>query len=94
MPRHEQVKFAFMRIRVTHQAAARTDRAEFLESAGDELVRINLVARVPDEAIALKVVGEMQSKAKFYDAEVAGKVGWAKAEDANEFVAHLLRQLQ
>ena len=90
---HEQVEVGLVRIRVAHQPAARADRVELRIAAGDQLVRIDLVAGVPDQPIALEVEGEVQRQAKLDDAEVGGEVGRPDAEHANEFVAHLLGKL-
>ena len=52
--RHEQVVFALLRVGVAHQAALGADRVELRIAAGDQLVRIDLVARVPDQPVVRK----------------------------------------
>ena len=49
---HEQVERALGRIGVTHQAPLGPDRVQAAGAAGDQLVGIDLVARVPDQAVA------------------------------------------
>ena len=49
---HEQVVRAFLRVRVTHQAALGANRVKLPVPPGDQLVRINLVAGVPNQPIA------------------------------------------
>src|SRR5262249_57363203 len=74
------------------EAALGADRLELLEAAGQELVRVDLVAGVPDEAVAAEVERQVQRDGQLDDAEVAGEVGRADAQDADQFVADLLRQ--
>ena len=45
---HKQIVIAFVRIRITHEAAARAQAAELGVSTRDELMRINLMAGVPN----------------------------------------------
>jgi hypothetical protein len=56
-------------------------------------VRVNLVAGVPDEAVAGEVEGQVQGQAEFHDAEVAGEVGRTDAQHTHQFVTHFLGQL-
>ena len=90
---HEQVVFAFVRIGVAHQAPLGADRAKLRESPGNQLVWIDLMAGVPDEAVAGEVEGQVQGQAELDHAEVRGEVSRADAEDADEFVAHFLGEL-
>ena len=60
---HEQVVRALVGIGVTHQAAARANRFELRIAAGDQFVRIDLMARIPDEAVAAEVESEVQGEA-------------------------------
>ena len=93
MAGHEQVEGALVRVWVAHQPALGADRGELLETARDELVRIDLMPRVPNQAVAGKVVGEMEGQAEFHHAQVAREMSGPDAENANQFVADLLRQL-
>ena len=51
------------------------------------------MAGVPDEAVPAEIEGQVQGQAQFDDAEIAGEVGRANAQDAHQFVAHFLREL-
>ena len=57
--------------------------------AGDQLVGVDLVAGVPDQAVAREVEGQVQGQAELDDAEVAGEVRRAAADDADQLGAHL-----
>ena len=52
------------------------------------------MAGVPDEAVLGEVERQVQGQAQLDDAEVAGEVGRADAEDADQLVAHLLGELR
>jgi hypothetical protein len=90
---HEQVEWAFLGIGIAHEAAARADRIKTLETAGDELVGINLMAGVPNQAVFSEIERQVQGKAQLNDAEVAGEMRGPDAEDPNQLVAHLLGEL-
>ena len=89
MARHEEVVGALVGIRVAHQAALGANRAEATKASGDQLVRIDLVARVPDEPIAAEVEDPVQRQAELHHAQVGGKVGRAAGRDFAERLAHL-----
>ena len=88
--RHEQVVFAFVRIGVAHQAALGADRLELLEPAGQHFVRINLVSRVPDQAIAAEVEIQAQRDGQLDHAEIAGEMGRTDAQHAYQLVTDVL----
>ena len=88
MPGHEQIVFAFARIRITHQSAARADRGEFVVPPRDQLVRIDLMPRVPDEPVATKVVAAMQGEAKFHDSQIGCKMSRPRGEQIAQDVAN------
>ena len=81
MARHEQVVVALGRVRVAHQTAASADGAELAIAAGDEFVRIDLVAGVPNEPVGAEVERRVQREAQFDDAEVRRKVRRAVGHD-------------
>ncbi len=76
---HEQVVVAFVRVGVAHQAPLGAHRAELVVAAGDQLVRIDLVAGVPDQPVAAEVERGVQRQAKLDHAQVRGEVGRAVA---------------
>ena len=90
---HEQVEGALGRVGVAHQAPLGPDRVQLVGAAGDQLVGIDLVAGVPDQAVLGEVEGQVQRQAELDDAEVAGEVGRAAADDADQLGAHLRGEL-
>jgi len=72
---HEEVENAFLRIGITHKAAARADGIEAAEAAGHELVWIYLMAGVPNEAMFGEIKAEVQSQAQFHTPRLLAK--WA-----------------
>ena len=90
---HEQVVAALRRVGVAHQAPLGPDRVQLGGAAGDQLVRVDLVAGVPDQAVLGEVERQVQGQAELDDAEVAGEVRRAAADDADELVAHLPGEL-
>ena len=90
---HEQVVVAFRGIGVAHQAPFGANRCKIPESARDELVRINLVAGVPDQAISGEIEHLMQGDAQLDHAEIAGEVGRPVGHHVAQGLANLARQL-
>ena len=89
VPGHEQVERAFGRIGVAHQAPLGPDRVQLVGAAGDQLVGIDLMAGVPDQAVLGEVEGQVQGQAELDDAQVAGEVSRAAADHADQLGAHL-----
>ena len=83
----EEVVFAFGRVGIAHRAAAEADVVEILVAAGDQLVRIDLMARVPDQAIAAEIEAGMQRERQLDDAQVRGEMGRAPRAEAKERLA-------
>ena len=81
---HEQVERAFGRIGVAHQAPLGPDRVQTVGPAGDQLVGIDLVARVPDQAVPGEIKAQMKRQAKLDDAQIAGEVSRPPADDIDE----------
>src|SRR5215207_8503962 len=71
---HEEIEIAFKRVRVAHEAALGTDVLEVLLPPGDEFVRVDLVAGVPDDAVFAEVEDLMKGEAELDDAKVAGEM--------------------
>src|SRR5439155_23941842 len=90
---HERVEGVLVRVGIAHQAAAGADALEAVVTAGNQLVRIDLMARVPDEAVAAEVEGQVQGEAQLDDAEIAGEVSRTDAENAHPLIAQLLSEL-
>ena len=93
MPGHEQVEGAFGRVGVAHQTPFGPDRVQHGGAAGDQLVGIDLMAGVPDQAVLGEVEGQVQGQAELDHAEVAGEVGRPPAHDAYQLGSHLVGEL-
>ena len=89
MAGHEQVEGALGGVGIPHQAALGPDRVQAVGPAGDQLVGIDLVAGVPDQAVGPEVERQVQGQAELDDAEVAGEVRGSMVDDADQLVAHL-----
>jgi hypothetical protein len=74
MSRHEQVIVTFARMGKAHQAAAGADGIKSLIPASHQLVRIDLVPSIPNQSIATKVKGAMQSETQLDNAKIGSKV--------------------
>ena len=75
---HEQVVEALGRVGVTHQSVFGSHGAELGIASRDQLVRIDLVAGIPNQAVPAKVKGGMQCDAQFDHAEVRREVRRAR----------------
>ena len=89
VPGHEQVVGALGRVGVAHQAAPGPDRVQFGGTAGDQLVRIDLVARVPHQAVLREIEGQVQGQAELDDTEIAGEVSRPATDHAEQLGSHL-----
>ena len=58
-------------------------------AAGDQLVRIDLMAGVPDQPVVAEVERLVQRQAELDDAQVRGEVGAAGRDEVAEHLAHL-----
>src|SRR5205807_3726402 len=67
--RAERVVFAFRPLGEARQAAALADRADAVAPPGQDLVRIGLVADVPDQPVMRRVEDVMQGDGQLDDAE-------------------------
>jgi hypothetical protein len=67
---------------------------ERLVAAGQDLVRIALVADVPDELVARRVEDVVQRDGQLDDAEAGREVAADPADDVDHAVAHVLRDLR
>ena len=90
---HERVVGALLGVGIAHEAAARADGVELGEAAGDQLMRINLMAGIPDEPVLGEVEGQVQGEAQLDDAEVTGEMSGADGKDPDQLVAHFLGQV-
>ena len=91
--RHEEVVGALVGVGKAHQSAAGADRAEPGETAGDQLVRVDLVAGVPDQPVAAEVEHPVQRQAELHHSEIGGEMGRSRGGDLAQRPAHLGGQL-
>ncbi len=91
--RKEKVVFAFRRVGIPHQSATDADRLEILVASGNQLVRIDLMAGVPDQAIAAEVEGGVQGQGELDHAQIGGEVGRPPRGKAAQGLADLAGQL-
>ena len=93
VPGHEQVVRAFLRVRITHQAAFGANRVELPIPPGNKFVRINLMAGVPNQPILAEIEHGVQRQAKLDDAQIRSEVRRATGNQVAQGIAHFLRQL-
>src|SRR5690242_4067938 len=93
MPSHEQVVLALVRIRVTHQATLRAHRLKLWEASGDQLVRVDLMPRVPNQTVVGEVKCLVQSQAKFDHSKIRREMSTSATDKIAEHLAHFGRQL-
>ena len=74
MRRAERVVFALGALGETRQAAALAQGADAVAPAGENLVRIGLVADVPDQAVARGIEDPMQRDGELDHAEPGAQV--------------------
>ena len=93
VPCREEVEGTLSRqVGVAHQVLG-PDRVEFLGAAGDQLVQVDLVTGVPDQAVLGEVVGQVEGQAELDHAKIAGEVRGAESDDADQLFAHLAGEL-
>ena len=66
---------------------------KFVVAAGDQLVRIDLVAGVPNQPVAAEIEHGVQGQAQLDDAQIRGEVRRAAADQVAQHLAHLAGQL-
>ncbi|MDT4868863.1 hypothetical protein FQZ97_1038520 [compost metagenome] len=74
MRRAEGVVFAFLAARKTADAALLAQAVHALAAAGEDLVRVGLVAHVPDQAVLGGVEHVVQRHGEFHRAQVGAEV--------------------
>ena len=76
----ERVVFGFFALRERRDAVLLLDRMDAVAAAGQDLVRIALVADIPDQAVAGRVVQVVQGDGELDDAEPCAEVAAAAAD--------------
>ena len=82
-----------MRLVKPRQAAAGAQRADAVAAAGQDLVRIGLVADVPDQAVARGVEDVMDRGGQFDDAEAGAEMAAGHRNGVDGFLAQLVGDL-
>ena len=75
------------------EAAVLADRAQPIAPAGEDLVRVGLVADVPEDLVARGVQQRVQRHRQLAGAEVGAEVPADLADRVDDVLAHLLREL-
>ena len=75
------------------EAAVLADRVEPLAAAGEDLVRVGLVADVPEDLVAGRVEQAVQRDRELAGAEVGAEVAADLADRVDDQLADLLREL-
>ncbi len=91
--RAEDVVFALVAAQKAAEAAELPDGRELLAPAAEELVRVRLVAGVPDDAVARRVEGVVQRQRQLHRAEGRGQMAADFGDDGDNLVADLLGEL-
>ena len=88
----ERVVGAFAARREWRQAAALLDRMQPLTPAGQYLVRVGLVADVPDQAVVRGVVDIMQRNSQLHRAQSGREMSAAGTDGLNQEFPQLRRE--
>lgn len=91
--RAEGVALALLPAGEAAQPSRAAQGGELVQAAGQELVRIALVAHVKQELVARQVVDVVQRDRQLHRAQVAGKVAAVARDDAQDLPADLLAEL-
>ena len=76
------------------QPAVLADRAQLVAAAGEDLVRVGLVADVPEDLVARGVEQRVQRHRQLAGAEVGAEVPADLADRVDDVLAHLLGELR
>ena len=90
----ERVVFAFGALGEARQPAALAQRTDALAPAGEDLVRISLMADVPDQPVARRVEHPVQSNRQIDDAEARAEVAAGDGYRIDGLTTQLCRQLR
>ena len=89
----ERVVFALGALGEAGQAAALAQRADAVAAAGQDLVRIGLVADVPDQPVVRRVEHVVQRHRQFDDAETGAEMAAGLGHRVDHFVAQFVGEL-
>ena len=94
MRRAEGVVFAFRAPRKAGDAAVHAQPGHALAPAGEDLVRVGLVAHVPDQPVVRRVEHVVQRDREFHRAEIGRQVAAGLAHRLDDEGAQLVGQLR
>ena len=89
----ERVVFALGALGEAGEAAALAQRADAVAPAGQNLVRIGLMADVPDEAVARRVEHVVQRDRQFDDAETGAEMAAGDGDGIDRLLAQFVGKL-
>src|SRR3546814_19872591 len=93
MRRAERVVLALAALGETRQPAAGPERADTVAAPGDDLVRIALVADVPDDLVARRVEHIVERGRQFDGTESLSQMPARRPHPRNPFLAQIVGQL-
>src|SRR5690606_17378133 len=89
----EGVVLAFAAARESGQAVLLAQAGHALATAGEDLVRVGLVADIPDQAIVRRIENVMQRDGQLDDAEPGAEVPAGLADAEQQFLAQFVGEL-
>ena len=89
----EGIVFAFGALGETRKAATLTHRPHARTPAGQDLMRIGLVADIPDDLILRRIEDAVQCDREFDDAEAGAKMAAGDRNGVNELHAQFIGRL-
>ena len=89
----ERVVFAFGALGEAGQAAALPQRADAVAPAGQDLVRIGLVADVPDQPVGRRVEDVVQRDGELDDAKPGAEMAAGPGDGVDRLLAQLVGEL-
>ena len=93
MRRAERVVVALGALGEAGQPAAGAQRADAVAAAGQDLVRVGLVADVPDQAVARGVEHVVQRRGQLDDAEAGAEMAAGDGDRVDGFLTQLVGHL-
>ena len=93
MRRAERVVFALGALGEAGEAAAHAQRADAVAPPGENLVRIGLMADVPDDAVARRVEQVVQRDGQLDDAEPCPEVAAGDRDGVDRLLAQFVGDL-
>jgi len=86
----ELVIFAFFRVGKAAYAVGFAEQLKLVFPAGDDFMRIALVADVPEQFVLFEIEGVVQRQRQFHDAEVAGQMSTGLRDRAENKPAYFI----